>query len=328
MKVLMRSCSLVVAPQLWSQGPWASRATLQPILRVKMAVALAARSIALSWCHCNAAGPCVNQCREGLSWWRQGDCFRPNATIECPNIPFLPSFNESCLTLRTFPSAKLRCGSPTPSHITANQPRFLHFPHFPVHIFPIFCVCAPWNLLRPLFFSGWERPSAFSTIFPISGSNRWFWKSDRLGLSSPALGDWFAPPTEAQKNKSCMVHVQGIHWYPWVVWSVSLCSCTSCDGDVNEGIPTSESHWNVWRSWLLMTLVPCVIPHVHAAHPQSDNLTIPITLLLIAFPLLPWDGRSKDPVHNPINYLSLKAIAVEASVENGGLYRVFVSRLF
>ena len=54
----------------------------------------------------------------------------------------------------------LHWGSPKASHIKANQP---HFPHFHVRISRIF---APWNLLRPLFFLGWEGPSAFSAFSP------------------------------------------------------------------------------------------------------------------------------------------------------------------
>ena len=71
----------------------------------------------------------------------------------------------------------------------ASQPHFPHFPCFRVcifRIFRVFRVFTPWSLLRPLFFWGeWGLPHF--RIFPVSGSNRWFRKSDPPALLWPAL---------------------------------------------------------------------------------------------------------------------------------------------
>ena len=48
-----------------------------------------------------------------------------------------------------------KVGSPEASHIKASQPHFLHFPCFGV------LMLALGHLLRPFFFPGRERPSAF-----------------------------------------------------------------------------------------------------------------------------------------------------------------------
>ena len=73
-------------------------------------------------------------------------------------------------------------GSPKANHMKASQP---HFSRFRVRIFCVFAQC---NLLKPLF-SGKRGTFRIFRIFPVSGSNRWFRKSDRPALLWPALGD-------------------------------------------------------------------------------------------------------------------------------------------
>ena len=94
-------------------------------------------------------------------------------------------------------------GSPKASHIKASHP---HFPRFRVRIFRVFRVFVLRSLLRPLFSWG-ERDVRIFRIFPVSGLNRWFWKSDR-----PALG-WPALPCSAQICQIKFLGVQTWHWH-------------------------------------------------------------------------------------------------------------------
>ena len=82
-------------------------------------------------------------------------------------------------------------GSPRASHIKASHPHFPRFPRFRVRIFRFFRVFrffGLWSLLRPLFCRVRGAFRIFR-IFAVSGSNRWFRKSDRPALLWPALGD-------------------------------------------------------------------------------------------------------------------------------------------
>ena len=102
-------------------------------------------------------------------------------------------FQEQTPILRGFLlSQDLDWGSPKANHIKASQLHIPHFLRFRVRIFRVFTL---WSLLRPLFTSRTVLRDCFSEflsevrgtfrifrIFAVSGSNRWFRRSDRPAL--------------------------------------------------------------------------------------------------------------------------------------------------
>ena len=117
----------------------------------------------------------------GQQWLGASSCEFP-AKLQCP--PLAGTLGESSRVPRMW-------GSPKASHIKASHPYFPHFPRFCVHIFRVFRAFVLRGLLwvRPLFSWGGRDVRIFR-IFPASGLNRWFRKSDRPALGWPALGDW------------------------------------------------------------------------------------------------------------------------------------------
>ena len=82
-------------------------------------------------------------------------------------------------------------GSPKASRIKANHPHFPHFPRLRVRIFSFsaFSAFSLCGVSSDPCFSGVRETIRIFRIFTVSGSNRWFRKSDRPALGWPALGD-------------------------------------------------------------------------------------------------------------------------------------------